>query len=88
MLSEVADGVLVHQSELLQNNTVAVHGDAGVLLVDPGIRGDEMTCLAADLRELGLPVVAGFATHPDWDHALWHEDLGDAPRYGTAGCAA
>jgi glyoxylase-like metal-dependent hydrolase (beta-lactamase superfamily II) len=88
MLSEVADGVLVHQSQLLQNNTIAVRGDAGVLLVDPGIRGDEMTCLAADLRELGLPVVAGFATHHDWDHALWHEELGDAPRYGTAGCAA
>jgi glyoxylase-like metal-dependent hydrolase (beta-lactamase superfamily II) len=88
MLSQVADGVLVHQSELLQNNTIAVHGDAGVLLVDPGIRGDEMTCLAADLRELGLPVVAGFATHPDWDHALWHEEFGDAPRFGTAGCAA
>jgi glyoxylase-like metal-dependent hydrolase (beta-lactamase superfamily II) len=32
--------------------------------------------------------VAGFATHHDWDHALWHEELGDAPRYGTAGCAA
>jgi hypothetical protein len=37
---------------------------------------------------LGQPVVAGFATHPDWDHVLWHADLGDAPRYGTARCAA
>src|SRR6185312_12624156 len=34
------------------------------------------------------PVVAGFATHPDWDHVLWHASLGTAPRYGTAGCAA
>jgi glyoxylase-like metal-dependent hydrolase (beta-lactamase superfamily II) len=47
-----------------------------------------MTCLANDIRELGQPVVAGFATHPDWDHVLWHADLGDAPRYGTARCAA
>jgi glyoxylase-like metal-dependent hydrolase (beta-lactamase superfamily II) len=32
--------------------------------------------------------VAGFATHPDWDHALWHPEFGDVPRYGTARCAA
>jgi len=88
MLTQVAEGVLVHQSELLQNNTVAVLGTSGALLVDPGIRGSEMTCLANDLRELGQPVVAGFATHPDWDHVLWHPELGDAPRYGTARCAA
>ena len=88
MLTQVAEGVLVHQSELLANNTVAVRGKAGVLLVDAGITGDEMACLAHDLRELGQPVVAGFATHPDWDHVLWHAELGDAPRYGTARCAA
>lgn len=88
MLTQVAEGVLIHQSELLQNNAVVVQGKAGVLLVDPGIRGDELACLANDLRELGQPVVAGFATHPDWDHALWHAELGEAPRYGTAGCAA
>jgi glyoxylase-like metal-dependent hydrolase (beta-lactamase superfamily II) len=88
MLTQVAEGVLVHQSELLQNNTVAVQGRGGVLLVDPGITGDEMGCLANDLRELGQPVVAGFSTHPDWDHVLWHADLGEAPRYGTARCAA
>ena len=88
MLTQVAEGVLVHQSELLQNNSVAVQGRAGVLLIDPGIRGAEMACLANDLRELGQPVVAGFATHPDWDHVLWTAELGDAPRYGTAGCAA
>ena len=87
-LTQVAEGVLVHQSELLQNNAVVVQGQAGVLLVDPGITGSEMVCLANDLRELGQPVVAGFATHPDWDHVLWHTELGDAPRYGTARCAA
>jgi glyoxylase-like metal-dependent hydrolase (beta-lactamase superfamily II) len=87
MLNQVAEGVLVHQSELLQNNTVVVQGRAGILLVDPGITGEEMGCLANDLRELGQPVVAGFSTHPDWDHVLWHADLGEAPRYGTARCA-
>jgi glyoxylase-like metal-dependent hydrolase (beta-lactamase superfamily II) len=88
MLTQVAEGVLVHQSELLQNNAIAVQGRAGVLLIDPGITDSEMACLANDLRELGQPVVAGFATHPDWDHVLWHAELGEAPRYGTARCAA
>ncbi|MFC6157222.1 MBL fold metallo-hydrolase [Kribbella jiaozuonensis] len=86
MLRQVADGVLVHQSELLQNNTVVVQGDSGVLLIDPGLTRAEMACLAKDLD--GEPVVAGFATHPDWDHALWYADLGSAPRYGTERCAA
>ena len=88
MLRQVAEGVLIHQSELLQNNAVVVQGRAGVLLIDPGITGDELTCLANDLRESGQPVVAGFSTHPDWDHVLWHAALGDPPRYGTARCAA
>ena len=88
MLTPVAEGVLVHQSELLQNNAVVVQGREGVLLVDPGLTSDEMTCLAHDLRDFGQPVAAGFATHPHWDHVLWHAVLGEAPRYGTAGCAA
>ncbi|MBX4175992.1 MBL fold metallo-hydrolase [Streptomyces geysiriensis] len=87
MLKQVVDGVLIHQSELLENNTVVVQGRDGVLLVDAGITGAEMTCLANDLRQLGRPVVAGFSTHPDWDHVLWHAELGEAPRYGTARCA-
>ncbi|RZQ63426.1 MBL fold metallo-hydrolase [Amycolatopsis suaedae] len=84
MLTQVTEDVLVHRSELLQNNTVVVRGADGVLLIDAGITGDEMVCLANDLRE---PVVAGFSTHPDWDHVLWHAALGDAPRYGTTRCA-
>ena len=89
MLRQVADGVLVHPSELLRNNTVVVQGGSGNLIIDPGITGDEMACLAQDLRAMGERVVAGFATHPDWDHALWHPELGEVPRYGTAlGAAA
>ena len=88
MLKQVAEGVLVHESECIQSNAVVVEGDAGVLLIDPGITGDEMATIANDLRESGQPVVAGFSTHPDWDHVLWHPAFGDAPRYGTARCAA
>ena len=88
MLKEVVKGVLVHESEFIQSNTVVVQGRDGVLLIDPGITRDEMAALAIHLRELGQPVVAGFSTHPDWDHVLWHANFGDAPRYGTARCAA
>jgi glyoxylase-like metal-dependent hydrolase (beta-lactamase superfamily II) len=88
MLRKVAEGVLVHQSEVLQNNSVVVQGRDGVLVIDPGITASEMACLLSDLRVLGQPVVAGFSTHPDWDQVLWHAELGAAPRYGTARCAA
>lgn len=63
MLKQVAEGVLIHQSELLENNSVVVQGRDGVLLVDAGITGAAMTCLANDLRELARPVAAGFSTH-------------------------
>ena len=84
MLREVADGVLVHQSEFLESNAVVVQGGAGVLLVDPGVLRDELAGIADEVRA----VAAGFSTHPHWDHLLWHAGFGDAPRYGTARCAA
>src|SRR5262249_7649765 len=40
-----------------------------------------------DVDRLGLPVVAGFSTHPHWDHLLWHPRFGDVPRYATPGGA-
>ncbi len=88
MLRQVAKGVLIHESDFIQSNAVVVQGRAGVLLIDPGIQGDEMACLAKDLSDSGQTVVAGFSTHPHWDHLLWHARLGTAPRYGTARCAA
>jgi len=88
MLRQVAEGVLVHGSDFLQSNCVIVQGHEGVLLIDPGITRTELAGLEHDVRELGQPVVAGFATHPHWDHVLWHEAFGDVPRYGTARCAA
>jgi glyoxylase-like metal-dependent hydrolase (beta-lactamase superfamily II) len=88
VLRQVAEGVFIHESEFCQSNAVVVHGRAGVLLIDPGVRGHEMACLANDLSDSGRTVVAGFSTHPHWDHLLWHPALGAAPRYGTARCAA
>jgi glyoxylase-like metal-dependent hydrolase (beta-lactamase superfamily II) len=68
-------------------NTTAVRGEDGLILVDPGIDGSELNELADDLDRLGIPVVAGFSTHPHWDHLLWHSRFGDVPRYATPACA-
>jgi glyoxylase-like metal-dependent hydrolase (beta-lactamase superfamily II) len=88
VLTQVAEGVLIHESEFCQSNAVVVQGGAGVLLIDPGVHEDELACLVSDLSDLGHTIVAGFSTHPHWDHLLWHAGLGAAPRYGTARCAA
>src|SRR5215471_9293834 len=84
MLKQVADGVWVRQSEWVWTNSIVVRGDDGLVLVDPGIEGAELAELADDVDALGIPVVAGFSTHPHWDHLLWHPRFGDVPRYATA----
>ena len=83
-LNQVADGVWVRQSEWVWTNSIVVRGDDGLILVDPGIEGPELDQFADDLDRLGIPVVAGFSTHPHWDHLLWHARFGDVPRYATA----
>jgi glyoxylase-like metal-dependent hydrolase (beta-lactamase superfamily II) len=84
MLTEVGDGVWVRQSAWVWTNSIVVRGEGGLILVDPGIDGSELNQLADDLDRLGIPVVAGFSTHPHWDHLLWHSRFGDVPRYATA----
>src|SRR5689334_15990486 len=83
MLIEVADGVWVRQSEWVWTNSIVVRGEEGLIVVDPGIHGSELRQLADDVARLGVPVVAGFSTHPHWDHLLWHARFGDVPRYAT-----
>jgi glyoxylase-like metal-dependent hydrolase (beta-lactamase superfamily II) len=84
VLTQVADGVWVRQSEWVWTNSIVVRGEDGLILIDPGIDGSELDQLADDLDRLGIPVVAGFSTHPHWDHLLWHPRFGDVPRYATA----
>jgi len=87
MLNQVADGVWVRQSEWVWSNAIVVRGEGGLILVDPGIDGSDLHQLADDVDRLGIPVVAGFSTHPHWDHLLWHSRFGDVPRYATPGAA-
>jgi glyoxylase-like metal-dependent hydrolase (beta-lactamase superfamily II) len=84
MLNQVADGVWVRQSSWVWSNAVVARGETGLVLVDPGIDGSDLTQLADDVDRLGIPVVAGFSTHPHWDHLLWHSRFGDVPRYATS----
>ena len=83
MLKQVADGVWVRQSDWVWSNAVVVRGEHGLTLVDPGIGGADLDQLAGDVDRLDIPVVAGFSTHPHWDHLLWHSRFGDVPRYAT-----
>jgi glyoxylase-like metal-dependent hydrolase (beta-lactamase superfamily II) len=87
VLNQVADGVWVRQSEWVWTNSIAVRGEDGLILIDPGIDGSELNQLANDVDRLGIPVVAGFSTHPHWDHLLWHPRFGDVPRYATPAAA-
>jgi glyoxylase-like metal-dependent hydrolase (beta-lactamase superfamily II) len=87
MLNEVAEGVWVRQSEWVWTNSIVVRGDEGLVVIDPGVHGAELDDLADEIERLGIPVVAGFSTHPHFDHLLWHPRLGDVPRYATAACA-
>src|SRR5277367_1234880 len=83
MLTQVAEGVWVRQSKWVWTNSIVVREEDRLILVDPGIDGSELNELADDLDRLGMPVVAGFSTHPHWDHLLWHDRFGDVPRYAT-----
>src|SRR3954466_8767302 len=87
MLNQVADGVWVRQSEWDWSNAIAVRGEGGLILVDPGIDGSDLNQLADDVDRLGLPVVAGFSTHLHWEHLLWHSRFGEVPRYAMPASA-
>lgn len=88
MFDEIASGVFVRQSAFCQSNAILVRDATHALLVDPGTDGDDLNGLADDLEALGVVVTVGFATHPHWDHLLWHERFGDVARHGTAKCVA
>lgn len=84
-LDSLTDRILVRTSELYTTTTTVIIGaGGGCVLVDPAVTPADIAELAADLRRLGLHAVAGFSTHPHWDHVLWSAELGAAPRYATA----
>jgi hydroxyacylglutathione hydrolase len=83
-LNEVAPGVLVTTAEMYTTTSTVIPGPAGTcLVVDPAVTPADVAGLAAALDSRGLRPVAGWATHPHWDHVLWCAELGDVPRYAT-----
>lgn len=84
--------MLLTHSELYRTASVALHraGPQGpeVLLVDPAWTPDELGGIAADVREWGGRLGAGFSTHAHFDHVLWHPGFGPAPRWASPGAAA
>ena len=81
---EVAPGVYVATAQQYTTTTTIITGaDGGCLLVDPAVSVAELGALARWLRARGLRPVAGWSTHPHWDHLLWSRELGDASRYAT-----
>jgi hydroxyacylglutathione hydrolase len=83
-VDEVAPGVYVATAEKYTTTTTIVAGaDGGCLLIDPAVSVAELAALARWLRSRGLRPVAGWSTHPHWDHLLWSRELGDAIRYAT-----
>jgi glyoxylase-like metal-dependent hydrolase (beta-lactamase superfamily II) len=83
-LISVTERVLVRTSEFCTTTTtVVVADDDTCLVVDPGVTPGDIDTLVADIRGRGLRVVAGFSTHPHWDHLLWSDSLGTVPRFAT-----
>src|SRR5580658_4741153 len=81
---EVAPGVYVVTAEAYTTTSTIVAGTGGTcLLIDPAVSVADLAALARWLKERGLRPVAGWSTHPHWDHLLWSGALGDVPRYAT-----
>ncbi len=84
-MDEVAPGVFVATAQLYVTTTTVVAGaDGGCLVIDPAVTVAELDELASWLSATGLRPVAGWSTHPHWDHVLWSGSLsGDVVRYAT-----
>ena len=89
-MDEIAPGVLVATAELYTTTSTVVTGaDGGCLVIDPAVAVTELAGLASRLAGTGLRPRVGFATHPHWDHVLWHRDLGGGvARYATPAAVA
>ena len=88
-MDEIAAGVFVATAERYTTTTTVVVGaDGGCLLIDPAVTVADLARLAEGLAERGLRPVAGWSTHPHWDHVLWSASFGDVPRYATPGAVA
>jgi len=88
-LVEVVDGVWVATSTwFATTSTVLLDSRRGAVVVDPAFLPDELAAIPRDLDAMGVRCVAGVSTHEHYDHVLWHDDLGDVPRWSSPGSVA
>jgi hydroxyacylglutathione hydrolase len=86
---EIAPGVFVATAaQYTTTTTIVAAPDGGCLLIDPAVTVADLAALAGWLSDRGLHPVAGWATHPHWDHLLWSAAFGAVPRYATPPAAA
>ncbi|HWS57057.1 MAG TPA: MBL fold metallo-hydrolase [Actinotalea sp.] len=83
-LVQVAPTVWTHTAATWSSvSTVVVAPDGTCLVVDPTVTPQDLAALGTELALHGWTTVAGFSTHPHWDHVLWSSALGDGPRWAT-----
>ncbi|MEE6272653.1 MBL fold metallo-hydrolase [Georgenia sp. MJ206] len=88
-LQEVTPGVWVATAERWETTSTVVVGDAGdCLVVDPALTAAERGALAAEIERRGWRVVAGFSTHPHWDHVLGTVAFPGVPHWAMPEAAA
>jgi hydroxyacylglutathione hydrolase len=88
-LAEIAPGILTGTGQPYTTTTTVVTGNGGrCLVIDPAITVADVRGLADELAARGLWAEAGWATHAHWDHVLWCEELGGAPRYAAPAAVA
>lgn len=83
-MEQISEHCWVTSSRFCRTNTVVVAGPSGALVIDPGVHGDELVALAAQLSGRFGGCALAISTHPHWDHLLWATDLGAAPRLASA----
>ncbi|WP_341729486.1 MBL fold metallo-hydrolase [Brooklawnia sp.] len=83
-MEQLSEHCWIATSRFCRMNTVVVTGSSGALVVDPGVHGDELAALAAQLADRFGGCALAVSTHPHWDHLLWAADLGRAPRLASA----
>ena len=83
-LAPVAPGVWTATSTTWTSvSTLVVAQDGGVLVVDPNVDPSDLAVLVAEVAAHGWTPVAGFSTHPHWDHVLWPTAWGGVVRWAT-----
>jgi glyoxylase-like metal-dependent hydrolase (beta-lactamase superfamily II) len=87
---EIASGVFVFTARAYTTTTTVVVGESGgCLVIDPAVSAGDLSALARWLSARDLRAVAGWSTHPHWDHVLWSAALGaGVPRYATPAAVA